>query len=128
MPEYDFLHPETKQVITVIQNMNEDHVLEVNGVKCERIFSIPNAAIDTNINPFSQKEFVEKSDKKGTLGDLIDRSKELSIKREEKIGAPDPVKEKYYQSYAEKRNGAQHPDIISRNAVAKLKKMGVTVE
>jgi hypothetical protein len=36
---------------------------------------------------------------KGTYGDLIDYSSEMSNKREEKCGTEDPIKRKYFNEY-----------------------------
>ena len=50
--------------------------------------------------------------KKGTMGDMMDYSKELSMKRAAKNGGVDPVKEKYYKKYSDARNGTKHPQEI----------------
>ena len=51
---------------------------------------------------------------KGTVGDLLDASKEMSQKRAESNGGVDPVKEKYFKKYSESRRGAKHPDEIKK--------------
>jgi hypothetical protein len=77
----------------------------------KRVFTVPNASIDSQVDPFSSKDFVNKTNnKKGTYGDLLDRSKEMSEKRAQIAGGVDPVKEKYYQDYSKARKGAKHPD------------------
>jgi hypothetical protein len=43
---------------------------------------------------------------KGTYGDMLDYSKELSIEREERLGY-DPVKQEYFKKY-EKEVGKKH--------------------
>jgi hypothetical protein len=76
---------------------------------------VPNASIDTSVDPYSSKEFIQKTEnKKGTYGDMMDYSKELSYERGEKNGGVDPVKEKYFKDYANKRNGAKHFDEIKQ--------------
>jgi hypothetical protein len=42
------------------------------------------------------------------MGDLWDRSAELSAKRKDKMGK-DPVKEKYFENWSKKRKGKKHP-------------------
>ena len=44
---------------------------------------------------------------KGSVGDMLDYSKELSEKRAESNGGVDPVKQKYFKNY-EKKNGVKH--------------------
>ena len=92
--------------------MNDKHVyFDSEGLEWKRVFTIPNASIDSQIDPYSQKEFVEKTgNKKGTVGDMMDYSKEMSQARAESNGGIDPVKEKYYKDYSSSRNGAKHID------------------
>jgi hypothetical protein len=45
---------------------------------------------------------------RGTIGDLWDRSAELSEKRS-KIYGKDPVKDKYFKDWSKKRKGKKHP-------------------
>ena len=78
-----------------------------NGIKWNRVFSSPNAALDLNADPFSSKGFVEKTNSKGTMGDLMSRSQEMSEKRKNKLGY-DPVQKKYFQEYSKKRRGIKH--------------------
>src|SRR4051812_24300437 len=73
-----------------------------NGVKWKRALSKPYAAIDTQIDPYSAKDFVKVTSKGGgVVGDLWDRSAELSAKRADKEGQ-DPVRAKFYKDYAKK--------------------------
>ncbi len=77
----------------------EKHNYEKDGIKWNRIFTVPNATISssTNLNPHDSKAFVEMTkNKKGNYGDLLDLSKELSEKREKQMGK-DSVKEKKFQ-------------------------------
>lgn len=112
MPEYLYQHPLTKKVVSVFQKMTEKHeFFDTNGVEWKRIFTSPNPGIDTRIDPFSVQDFARKtSNKKGNIGDLWDKSKELSQARE-KIQGKDQVKEKYYKKWSEKRKGKIHPDL-----------------
>ena len=73
----------------------------------------PNASIDSSIDPFNKQQYMDATHKKkGTMGDMMDLSAELSAKRSEKVGGLDPVKEKFYDNYAKERKGAQHPERI----------------
>ena len=111
-PIYIYKHPENEKHIEVFQTMMEDHVyVDSDGLEWKRIFTIPNASIDSQIDANSSKEFIEKTaNKKGTVGEMMDYSKELSQVRAEKNGGVDPIKEKYYKDYAAKRKGAKHVD------------------
>lgn len=83
--------------------------LDENKIEWKRVFSVPNASSDTNIDPYSQNDFIEKTGKKkGTLGDLYDQSRELSEKRAKDNGGEDPVKKKKLEDYKKKRFGVEH--------------------
>ena len=107
MPEYIYENPDNGQLITVWQSIHEEHVYEVEGVAYNRVYTIPQASIDTKIDPYSAKDFREKA-KVQNVGDMWDRSKELSEMRKEKEGR-DPVQEKYFKDYSTKRKGKKHP-------------------
>lgn len=110
MPEYSFKHPKTKEIKTLIQKMSDKHeFVDDNGVRWERVFEVPNASIDTEIDPFSLQDFKEKTNnKRGNVGNLWDLSKELSEKRI-KLSGKDKVKEKTIQDYRKKCKGKRHP-------------------
>lgn len=111
MPIYQYTHPETGEIIEVIQKMKDEHVYFDNeGVEWSRVFNVPNAAIDTAhyVNPESKSDFMKATEKFGmTAGDMMDLSKELHNKRE-KIHGKDPVKDKTVTDY-EKKTGKPHP-------------------
>ena len=113
MPIYVYKHPEQEEYIEVLQGMNDEHVYEQDGLAWERVFLAPNASIDSDVDPFNGRQFVDTTAaKKGTMGDMMDYSKELSMKRASKSGGVDPVKEKYYKKYSDERNGTKHPQDI----------------
>ncbi len=116
MPEYIYENPETGEQVTVWQSIHEDHSYEINGVSYNRVYTIPNASIDTKIDPHSQKDFREKA--KGTIGELWDQSAEASAKRAERHGE-DPVKKKFFADYSKQRGGAKHPKDPSRTTPSK---------
>lgn len=108
MPIYIFESP-TGEVKEVVQRMNEEHSYSEEGVQWSRLFTSPQAAQNTKLDPFSKSDFTSKvRDKKGTMGDLFDQSKEMSMKRREKIGV-DPVKQKYWENWSKKRKGRRPP-------------------
>jgi predicted nucleic acid-binding Zn ribbon protein len=110
MPIYLYEHPKTGKIIEVVQGMNEKHeYVDPQGVAWRRVFCNPNAGVDTKIDPFSAKDFANKtSNKRETLGDIYDRSKEASEARKNKLGY-DPVRKKYWEEYSKKRKGKRHP-------------------
>jgi hypothetical protein len=105
MPSYLYRHPKSGKTVEIFQSVNEPHIYSENGVEFERVWTVPQASFDTNIDPFSSQAFVEKTGKpnKITVGDLWDRSAELSAKRKEKLGR-DPIKEKHEKQYKADRN------------------------
>jgi hypothetical protein len=108
MPIYTYKHPTEERYEEVIQGMNDSHTFSKDGVEWKRIFDIPNAAISSSNDPFNSNSFVEKTaNMKGTLGDMMDYSSELSQKRAEKSGGVDPVKKKHFENY-EKAVGKKH--------------------
>lgn len=94
------------------------------GLKWKRIFTVPNASVDGNINPYSSVDFIRKTEnKKGTLGDIMDKSRELSEKRAKTTGK-DPVKEKYFEQYSKQRRGRKH---IEESKNTKIENSDVSV-
>ena len=110
MPVYEFQHPETKETVEVIQSMKDAHIfVDDQGLEWRRVWCTPNASIDTGIDPYSSKDFIKATAKKGmTAGDMMDLSGELSRRRETHSGL-DPVKNKTVTAY-EKRTGKAHPN------------------
>ena len=108
MPIYSYENPNTGDIIEIVQSMHDEHeYTDDNGVSWNRIFSIPNTTIDSDIDPFSTRSFLDKTNSRGSVGDLMERSKELSDKRKNKLGY-DPVQKKYFENYSKKRNGRKH--------------------
>lgn len=109
MPIYIYQHPERDQYIEVLQGMNEDHVyFDESGLEWKRVFTTPNMAMDLETDPFSQTQFLDKTQNAGTMGDLWDRSAEMSAKRAEKSGGVDPYRKDYFKKYSKERGGAKH--------------------
>lgn len=105
MPLYVYQHPYTKEIIEINQAIDQEHIyIDKHSVKWNRIFTTPEINTNGSIKAdFSSKQFSEFTKKtKGSIGDLWDRSRELSEKRE-KIYGKDPVKEKYKKDWSKKR-------------------------
>jgi len=130
MPIYTFENPNSGKIVEVFQAMNDKHIyIDESGLEYRRLYSSPNMAIDSQFDAFSSKDFAEKTrSKKGTIGDLINKSKELSEKRGGNVN--DPVLKNFYSSY-QKDNGVKHSSEIKseklEKANNKLKKFGISL-
>lgn len=121
MPIYLFKNPKTGKVVSVFQQMNEDHTYSQDGIKYERVFTVPNAQIDADIDLDSSEKFVEKTGRmKGTLGEIWDYSQELSNKRAEKNGGIDPVRQKAEEKYSKKRRGMKYKSKVNPSEMPKI--------
>lgn len=133
MPDYLFSNTANpKQIISVFFHMNEvpsigSTYTDGAGTKWKRVATKPRASVDTKMDPYSVKDYVKATNKRGSIGDLWDRSKEASIKREEKEGT-DPVKQKFYDDYAKRRKGKRHPQELREQGTKKLKAKGISVD
>ena len=129
MPLYIFSNPKDEsEIVEVVMSVHDKHEFIKDGIRWDRIFTKPQAATDSRCDPFSSRDFVDKSrNKKGNLGNLFDEAKEMSLKRQDKLGI-DPVKQKFYEDYKNKRKGkVEHPDVKKAKSRETLKKFGVTV-
>ena len=118
---YIYSNPQTNEQIEVEQGMNDVHeYVDEEGLKWDRVLTVPNMAMDAKIDPFSASQFMDKTNKKGTYGDLLDRSQELSYMRAEKNGGVDPLKQKTDEQWSKARNG--------RKLIKKLKDVEVEVK
>jgi hypothetical protein len=129
MPIYEYIDDESGEIHEVVQGMNDKHEFYIEGRKLRRLFSSPNASIDSNIDPSSINQFMEKTSKmRGTIGEMQDYSRELSERRG---GESDPVRQKHYSDYSKKRNGKEHPDVVAKKKKERLKnlesKIGVKI-
>jgi len=115
MPAYDFQNPITGEVKEVILRMTEEHVyIDGDGLEWTRIFSVPQARVDGKINCWSQNHFVEKTkNAKGNVGDIWDRSRELSEKRASEAGGIDPLRKKSEENYSATRKGRRYTPKIA---------------
>ena len=111
MPYYLFSHPKTEEIREIFFHMNDEKVyIDENNLKWNREFVVPQASMDTNINPYSKQAFMDKTNKAGTFGEMMDLSKELSEKRGGVKN--DPVKKQYTKDWKLKRNLKHTPKVI----------------
>lgn len=110
MPIYIYQNPKTKQIKEVVQSIHDQHEYMEDGIKWHRIFTTPQVNTQEKLNENStEKDFSRiTSNQKGSVGDLWDRSKELSEKRK-KVYGEDKVKRKYFEDWSKKRKGKIHP-------------------
>ena len=135
MPIYLYENEKTGEVIEIFQGMNDRH--EYHGINnrekglWRRVFVNPELSLDTKVDPFNKKSFVNSTVKKNdTYGDLFDRSAEASAKRAERYGK-DPIKEKHYAEYNKMTNGKLHPEQQKEKfnkAIEKAEKKGINIE
>ena len=121
MPIYLFSNPENdNDIVEVVMSVHDEHVFCKDGVKWNRVFTKPTASIDTKWNAHSQKDFIEKTGKKrGTLGEMWEKSEELSKQREKDLGQ-DPLKTKFYENYKKTHGNTDHSDIRKQKLKKKL--------
>jgi len=111
MPFYTFSNPQTGEIKELFFAMNDSkQYIDESGLEWQREYSPPQLNANGTVDPWSSKSFVDKTNRQGSLGDLLDRSSDLSKERASQNGGVDPVKEKYYKKYSKERNGAIHPD------------------
>jgi predicted nucleic acid-binding Zn ribbon protein len=111
MPLYLYQDPKTGKIKEITQSVHDLHEYSENGVKWNRVFTAPEVNTQDKLHAEStSRQFSELTGKqKGSMGDLWDRSQELSDKRKKLYGGQDPVKKKYYKDWSKKRKGKVHP-------------------
>lgn len=108
MPIYVYENPESGERKEILQGINDTHSYSENGSEWNRVWIAPQIGIGLRVDPFSVNQFLEKTSKPGTIGDLWDRSLELSERRADKLGEPDQIRVKA-EKEAEKRRGRKIP-------------------
>ena len=128
MPQYLYKHPKKEKYVEIYQEINAVHeYFDKKGLKWEREFTAPNIGVDTKLDEFSQSQFLDKTKHaRGNVGDLLDRSKELSEKRASRNGGVDPIKDKFFKDYSKKRKNKLHPSDPKR--YEKLNKLGASFD
>lgn len=108
MPTYTFKCEKCKTFIDLVFKMKEDKESNCKecGKKLVRVFSVPNMAMDSKINPYDLDAMTKKTgNMKGTVGDLWRLASEASEKRG---GDDDPIRKKAIEDYAKKRKGKKY--------------------
>lgn len=111
MPNYVFKHPDKEEYEELFFHMNDEpkEYIDKMGVEWKRVFHCPQISAAGSFDPWDSDGFVNKTrDMQGTVGDLLDKSAELSHERAEQNGGVDPVKQKAYDKYAKARGGRRH--------------------
>ena len=94
---------------------DEKKYIDDQGLEWDRELSSPQLNTQGSIDPWNSNDFVNKTaDMKGTVGDLLDKSSELSSQRAQENSGVDPLKKKYYENYSKERKGAKHLDQIKK--------------
>ena len=120
MPEYLYENPDTGEIISVTQGIDEEHSYSEEDKVFNRVFTVPNASIDSDVDPFSAQQFTEKTkNMKGSMGDMWDYSKELGEKRKASNNGVDPVRKKAEENYSKKRRGMKYKESASPSEAAK---------
>lgn len=118
---YIYRNPNTEETVEVFQKMNDKHVyFDESGLEWKRVYTLPTSSVDSQV-PLTKNDFMEVTSKKrGTYGDMMDLSREMSEKRKQ-IRGEDPVRRKYFDEYSKKRHGKKHqldrPKSIEKNGV-----------
>ena len=104
-----------KEVPKVSEIIKDD-----DGVEWKRVFTLPYAGVDTQIDHNNPNDFIEKTGKKrGTYGNILDASKKLSEKRAKERDGVDPVQQKFFKNYSKERFGIQHLEEKKKTKVDK---------
>lgn len=110
MPMYIFENPKTKEEMEIFFHMNDEKkYVDDDGLEWKRVFISSQLNTEGSIDPWDNNSFVNSTaNMKGTVGDMLDKSAELSSMRAEKNGGVDPLKKKYFKNYSKERNGTKH--------------------
>ena len=126
MPLYSFVKVDDQTVkedffFTMAECPKIDEIItDDDGVQWKRVFTLPYASVDSKIDPNNAQDFVEKTGKKkGTYGDLLDASRELSDKRAKENGGTDPVQKRFFEKYRKERYGRAHPEELKKKKIDK---------
>lgn len=113
---YIYENPKNGEIKEIFQSMSEEHKYSENGIKWNRVWTVPLANSDTMHDEDNLNQFVERTkNKRGDLGNVQDYAKELSLKRE-KIRGIDPVKTEFYDKYSKKTGGKKcHSQIVEES-------------
>lgn len=132
MPAYLFEHIKTGEVHEVFYHMNDTKDYAGPDARepglWRRVWTKPRASFDTRVDPYSAKDYLKATARDGKVGDLWDRSKEMSLKRAEKEGGTDPVRRQFFADYSAKRKGRKHPEQAREDGVKSLAAKGIKLD
>ena len=130
MPLYLYKHPSKEEYIEIIQGMNDKHEFtDKEGVKWKRVFTSPEISSQKITNPWDVNSFVNQTgNQKGTIGDLMDKSKEMSEMRAKENGGVDPVVQKKFKDYSKARGGIKDTLDPSRKKVFENKHVKIKLD
>ena len=115
MPLYTYINPsDSEDIAEIIQSMTETHEYIKDGVKWERVWEKPkfNRQGSSKIDAFDKKRFIDETGKmKGSYGDVLDYSKELSEERKSKMGY-DPEQKKFFKGFEKEKGYKHHKDRV----------------
>lgn len=129
MPFYIYKHPEYDEYVEVLQKMTDKHeYTDEFGVKWKRVLTSPQVNATKICDPWNKNDFINSTGaQKGTYGDLMDRSQEMSEKRAAENGGVDPLRDKKFKDYAKLRGGIKDPLDPSRQTTFENKHIKVTI-
>ena len=108
MPEYQFANPlDPQDIISVFLSVHDVHEYILAGVKWDRVWTAPQISMDVKVDKWSEKQFLTKTEKGGSLGDIWDRAADLSADRASEMGGVDPLKAESDKKYSDARGGAK---------------------
>ncbi len=116
MPMYVFQHPDREEYTEAYFGMNDEKkYIDEEGTEWKRVYLSSQLSVDAKVDPWDNADFVNKTgNKKGTVGDMLNLSSELSEQRAKESGGVDPLKQKYYDNYSKQRGGAKHVDQMKK--------------
>lgn len=129
MPLYIYKHPDKEEYIEVYQGMNDEHTYFHNNIEWERQFTSPEISSQKITNPWDKNAFVNQTGQsKGTIGDMMDRSKEMSEMRAKENGGVDPIQQQNFKNYSKLRGGIKDPLDPSRKKVVENKHVKIKLD
>ena len=113
---YVFQHPDREEYVEAYFGMNDEKkYIDEEGTEWKRVYLSSQLSVDAKVDPWDNADFVNKTgNKKGTVGDMLNLSSELSEQRAKESGGVDPLKQKYYDNYSKQRGGAKHVDQMKK--------------
>lgn len=113
---YVFQHPDREEYTEAYFGMNDEKkYIDEEGTEWKRVYLSSQLSVDAKVDPWDNADFVNKTgNKKGTVGDMLNLSNELSEQRAKESGGVDPLKQKYYDNYSKQRGGAKHVDQMKK--------------